>query len=133
MRGRADDQAVEDAQRAAALSGYRDAAALHTLASLYAERGRPAESYRIIVQSIEARPSTGPGAAEPAAADWYVFGHLAESYGLPDVARRLYARVRPGRPDEIDPLSAFRLAQARLAALGTVKEAAAGKLGHGVR
>jgi hypothetical protein len=133
VRGRADDQAVEDAQRAAALSGYRDAAALHTLASLYAERGRPAESYRIVVQSIEARPATGPGAAEPAAADWYVFGHLAESYGLPDVARRLYARVRPGRPDEIDPLSAFRLAQARLAALGTVKEAAAGKLGHGVR
>jgi transglutaminase-like putative cysteine protease len=128
VRGRPDDQAVEDAQRAAALSGYREAAALHTLASLYAEQGRPAEAYRIIVQSIEARPASGSAAAaEPVAADWFVFGHLAESYGLPDVARRLYARVRPGKPEEPDPLSTFRLAQARLAALGTVKEAAAAK------
>jgi transglutaminase-like putative cysteine protease len=133
VRGRPDDQAIEDAQRAAALSGYRDAAALHTLASLYAERGRPTEAYRIIVQSIEARPAAGSRAAEPAAADWFVFGHLAESYGLPEVARRLYARVRPGKLEELDPLSTWRLAQARLAALGTVKEAAAGKLGHGVR
>jgi transglutaminase-like putative cysteine protease len=134
VRGRPDDQAIEDAQRAAALSGYRDAAALHTLASLYAERGRPAEAYRIIVQSIEARSAgAGAKAAEPDAADWYVFGHLAESYGLPEVARRLYARVRPGRPEEIDPLSTFRLAQARLAVLGAVKETATVKSGHGGR
>jgi tetratricopeptide (TPR) repeat protein len=134
VRGRPDDQAVEDAQRAATLSGYRDAASLHTLASLYVERGRPAEAYRIVVQSIEARPG-GPdaAAAEPDAGDWYVFGHLAESYGLPEVARRLYARVRPGKLEELDPLSTFRLAQARLAALGTVKEAAATKGGHGGR
>jgi len=134
VRGRPDDQAIEDAQRAATLSGYRDAASLHTLASLYVERGRPAEAYRIVVQSIEARPG-GPdtAAAEPVAGDWYVFGHLAESYGLPEVARRLYARVRPGKLEELDPLSTFRLAQARLAALGTVKEAAAAKGGHGGR
>jgi transglutaminase-like putative cysteine protease len=134
VRGRSDDQAVEDAQRAAELSGYRDAAALHTLAALYAERGRAAESYRIVVQAIEARPVEAAGAAAPAAADWYVFGQLAETYGLPEEARRLYARVRPGKLDEIDPLSAWRLAQARLAALGAVKEAAAaGKPGHGGR
>jgi transglutaminase-like putative cysteine protease len=134
VRGRPDDQAVEDAQRAATLSGYRDAASLHTLASLYAERGRPAEAYRIVVQSIEARPGAAAAtAAEPDAGDWYVFGHLAESYGLPEVARRLYARVRPGKLEELDPLSTFRLAQARLAALGAVKEAAAAKGGHGGR
>jgi hypothetical protein len=116
------------------LSGYRDAASLHTLASLYVERGQPAEAYRIIVQSIEARPAgAAEPAAEPAPADWYVFGHLAESYGLPEAARRLYARVRPGKLEELDPLSAFRLAQARLAALGAVKEAAAVKGGHGGR
>jgi tetratricopeptide (TPR) repeat protein len=134
VRGRPDEQAVEDAQRAAALSGYRDAAILHTLAALYAELGRPAEAYRIIVQSIEARPAIGPSqAAEPEDADWYVFGHLAESYGLPDVARRLYARVRPGKPEEADPLSTFRLAQARLAALGTIQEAAVKGSGRGQR
>jgi transglutaminase-like putative cysteine protease len=128
VRGRPDDQAVEDAQRAATLSGYRDAASLQTLASLYVERGRPAEAYRIVVQSIEARPGVDAAApAEPDAGDWYVFGHLAESYGLPEVARRLYARVRPGKVEELDPLSTFRLAQARLAALGAVKEAAAAK------
>jgi transglutaminase-like putative cysteine protease/predicted Zn-dependent protease len=134
VRGRPDDQAVEDAQRAATLSGYRDAASLHTLASLYVERGRPAEAYRIVVQSIEARPGAAAAtAAEPDAGDWYVFGHLAESYGLPEVARRLYARVRPGKLEELDPFSTFRLAQARLAALGAVKEAAAAKGGHGGR
>jgi transglutaminase-like putative cysteine protease len=134
VRGRPDDQAVEDAQRAATLSGYRDAASLHTLASLYVERGRPAEAYRIAVQSIAARPGAATAAAaEPDAGDWYVFGHLAESYGLPEVARRLYARVRPGKLEELDPLSTFRLAQARLAALGAVKEAAAAKGGHGGR
>jgi transglutaminase-like putative cysteine protease len=134
VRGRPDDQAVEDAQRAATLSGYRDAASLHTLASLYVERGRPAEAYRIAVQSIEARPGASAATpAEPDSGDWYVFGHLAESYGLPEVARRLYARVRPGKLEELDPLSTFRLAQARLAALGAVKEAAAAKGGHGGR
>jgi tetratricopeptide (TPR) repeat protein len=134
VRGRPDDQAVEDAQRAATLSGYRDAASLHTLASLYVERGRPAEAYRIAVQSIEARSGVSAAtAAEPDSGDWYVFGHLAESYGLPEVARRLYARVRPGKLEELDPLSTFRLAQARLAALGAVKETAAAKGGHGGR
>jgi tetratricopeptide (TPR) repeat protein/transglutaminase-like putative cysteine protease len=134
VRGRPDDQAVEDAQRAATLSGYRDAASLHTLASLYVERGRPAEAYRIAVQSLEARPGAAAAtAAEPDAGDWYVFGHLAESYGLPEVARRLYARVRPGKLEELDPLSTFRLAQARLAALGSVKEVTAAKGGHGGR
>ncbi len=134
VRGRPDDQAVEDAQRAAALSGYRDAAPLHTLASLYVERGKPAEAYRIILQSIAARPAGAAAQpAEPEAADWYVFGHLAESYGLPEVARRLYARVRPGRLEELDPLSTFRLAQARLAALGGVREAATVKGGSDVQ
>jgi tetratricopeptide (TPR) repeat protein len=119
-RGSPDDQAVEDAQRAAALSKYRDPAALQTLASLYAERGHPAEAYRIILQSIAARPFTGASAAAPDDADWYVFGHLAESYGLPLEARRLYARVRPGDPEELGQLFTFRLAQARLAALSAV-------------
>jgi transglutaminase-like putative cysteine protease len=68
LRGRPDDQAVEDAQRAAALSKYRDPAALQTLASLYAERGRPAEAYRIILQSIAARPAGGGAARAPAPA-----------------------------------------------------------------
>jgi tetratricopeptide (TPR) repeat protein len=140
VRGHPDDQAVEDAQRAAALSHYRDATALHTLASIYAERGRPAEAYRIILQSIDARPGATAGLTEsaatpstpslPASTDWFVFGHLAESYGLPDEARRLYAKVLPGRPEESTQLSTFRLAQARLAALSTVKEAAAGAGTH---
>ena len=39
LRGRPDDQAMADAQRAVELSGFADPAALHTLASLYAERG----------------------------------------------------------------------------------------------
>ncbi|HVT60598.1 MAG TPA: DUF3857 domain-containing protein [Thermoanaerobaculia bacterium] len=132
-RGRADERAIEYAQRAAALSGYQDAAALHTLASLYAERGQTAEAYRVVLQAVAAEPE-GESAPSPApsippaqaprppalsADDWYVFGRLAESYGLPEVARRLYARVAPPPPsDDAGALSTFHLAQERMRAMG---------------
>ena len=75
---------------------------LHTLACLYAEQGRTAEAYRIILQSIGARADEAPSAE-----DWYVFGRLAEQYGLPDVARKYYRKVarpeEPGRRADVHP------------------------------
>ncbi|MBV8201016.1 MAG: DUF3857 domain-containing protein, partial [Acidobacteria bacterium] len=109
VRGRPDDQAIEDAQRAAALAGYRDAAALHTLASLYAEAGKPNDAREILLESMQAA-----GAVEPAPDDWYVLGRIAEEYGARDVANGYYARVKkPAHEDQV-AMSCWALAQRRL-------------------
>jgi len=116
-RGRVDDEALDFGQRAATLSDYTQSPALHTLACLYAEKGRTAEAYRIIVQAIGAKPGEAPGAD-----DWYVFGRLAEQYGLPDVARKYYRKVTPPKSLDAEPMSTHALATRRLAALGEEKK-----------
>jgi transglutaminase-like putative cysteine protease/predicted Zn-dependent protease len=115
-RGRVDDEALDFGQRAATLSDYTQPPILHTLACLYAEKGRTAEAYRIIVQAIGAKPDEAPGGD-----DWYVFGRLAEQYGLPDVARNYYRKVTPPKSLEPGPMSTHALAARRLAALGEEK------------
>ncbi|MES1240793.1 MAG: hypothetical protein ABUT39_04175 [Acidobacteriota bacterium] len=109
--GKADERAVELAQRAVTLDGYANSFSLHTLASLYAEQGKTAEAYQLILQSLQA------GSGELDGDDWYVFGRLAEHYGLPDAARRYYARVEPVQPGQTDSTSTYKLAHARLAGL----------------
>jgi tetratricopeptide (TPR) repeat protein len=111
VRGEADDDAIAIAQRANAALGYTAPNALHTLAALYAEAGKTAEAYKVIIQAIEARDDRTPNAA-----DWYVLARLAERYGETDEARRLYARVEPSR-NEIPAISTHHLAAVRLAAM----------------
>ncbi len=117
-KGRVDDEALDLGQRAATLSEYQAAAYLHTLASLYAEKGRTAEAYRILVQSLDARANETAGPD-----DWYVFGRLAEQYGLPDVARKYYKRVPAPKSPAEEPMSTHALAARRLAALDGEKKA----------
>jgi transglutaminase-like putative cysteine protease/predicted Zn-dependent protease len=111
VRGQVNDQAIAHAQRAAALSEYRGAGALHTLAALYAEIGKTAEAYQVILQALAAKRAETPDSN-----DWYVFGRLAEHYGLPDAARRYYARMTPPETGAAAGLlSTYRLARRRLA------------------
>ncbi len=118
VQGRVDDQAIERAQRAATLSQYTDYGSLHTLASLYAETGRTAEAYRILLQALETQADEEPGSS-----DWYVLGRLAEHYGLPDVARRCYDKVQAPGPRENGATSTHALARRRLEALGRTAQA----------
>ncbi len=111
--GRVDDKTVEYSQRATTLSSYGSASSLHTLASIYAEMGKTAEAYRLILQSLAARSNEAPGSD-----DWYVFGRLAEHYGLPEVARDYYRRVTPPASKDGEALSTHALAARRLAVLG---------------
>src|SRR5947209_10831950 len=123
--GRTDDKTVEYGQRAATLSSYGNSSHLHTLASVYAEMGKTAEAYRLILQSLAARNDEAPGAD-----DWYVFGRLAEHYGLPDVARDYYKRVSPAASREEEAMSTHALVARRLATLGdTLKTAKTAKRG----
>jgi tetratricopeptide (TPR) repeat protein len=117
QRGQVDDEALDFGQRAATLSDYKQWPILHTLACLYAEKGRTAEAYRIIVQSLGAKPDETPGPD-----DWYVFGRLAEQYGLPDVARKYYKKVQPPKSLDAEPISTYALASRRLTALGDEKK-----------
>ncbi len=114
FRGKADDQTVELAQRAASLSDYKVYSVLHTLATLYAEQGKTAEAYRLVLQALTAK-GAGPGVN-----DWYVFGRLAEHYGMPDAARHYYEKASEGEgADQNGPADTIHLVRKRLEALGS--------------
>jgi tetratricopeptide (TPR) repeat protein len=102
------DKAIENAQRATA-GGRGAAGSLHTLAALYAERGKNLEARQALVQSLERRiaDTLSPN-------DWYVVGRIAENYGVPEAAVAAYKRVEKS-PEQ--PLSSWELSQRRLAAL----------------
>jgi transglutaminase-like putative cysteine protease len=109
--GRVEDADLESARRGATLEDYKSYATLHTLAALYAETGKTAEAYRVILQAISLRGD------QPQGSDWFVFGQLAEQYGLPEEARGYYQRVPAAPRDAEKATSTYRLAQNRLAAL----------------
>jgi len=122
-QGRLDDKTLDYAQRAVSLSGYGNSSHLHTLASIYADMGQTAEAYQVILQSLGAKTDEAPQSH-----DWYVFGRLAEHYGLPDVARKYYKKVPPPGSPEEEPMSTHALAARRLAALGEGKKNQKAKL-----
>ncbi|HEX3528841.1 MAG TPA: transglutaminase domain-containing protein, partial [Thermoanaerobaculia bacterium] len=123
VRGKVDDKAIEAGQRATTLSHYKDPNSLHILASLYAEQGKTAEAYQLILQALAERATETPDAG-----DWYVFGRLAEHYGLPEAARRYYTRIpAPPQPGATDIISTYTLARRRLAALGPEPKAKRGE------
>lgn len=109
FRGAVDDTAVEWGRQAAEKSG---AAALNTLATLYAERGRAAEAMQVLAKGIAATV-----ADEPSPADWYVVGRLAEHCGMPDAARQSYTRASADESGRLDSPSV--LARRGLARLGS--------------
>ncbi|MCK6545950.1 DUF3857 domain-containing protein [Myxococcota bacterium] len=87
LEGKSPDRAIEHALKSASMDKYRHPASLHTLATAYAEAGRTAEAKEAFLRLVELRD--GP----PEPDDWYVYGRIAEEYGLVDVAKTAYARV----------------------------------------
>lgn len=111
------EEAVELAELGAERSRFRDPAMLHTLATVYAETGRPAEAHATLVRSLELKDEP-----DPRGDDWYVLGRIAEEYGYDELARDDYARV--GAAADGQAFSAADLIARRLsgsAAKGTAK------------
>jgi tetratricopeptide (TPR) repeat protein len=117
VEGRAAGEALDAAHRAA--QRQKSHGVLHTLAALLAESDKPSEAYQAMLQALDAGEDHAP-----AAVDWYVFGRLAERYGVPDEARTLYARVSPPEDSpEPESISTYALARRRLAALAATAPA----------
>jgi tetratricopeptide (TPR) repeat protein len=105
---------VDIGQRAAQLTNNRNFSVLHTLASVCAEIGRPAEARKLILAAMDRIDLE-----EPNEAAWYVFGRIAEQYGQMDAALAAYRRVKPKKPeDPLDNDSAWALARRRAKLMG---------------
>ncbi len=103
------DRDVEYAQRSVAMSRSQVEAYLHTLATLYAETGKVVEARQTLLEAVDLR-TTG----DPAPADWYVLGRIAEGYGLPDAARRAYQKALSTKVSPSKPFSVELLAKGRM-------------------
>lgn len=114
MAGNVDATTVTHAQRAVERSGRTAYGSIHTQAAVFAELGQTTEAYQTILEGISTKL-----VEVPEGSDWYVFGRLAEWYGLPEAAARCYARVEL-EPFEPPAVATYTLAQRRLAALGKV-------------
>lgn len=110
--GTIDATSVTCAQRAVERSRGVAYGAIHTQAAVFAERGQTTEAYQTILKGLQAKDEDVPESS-----DWYIFGRLAEWYGLPEAAAGCYRRVKL-EPFETPAVSTFALAQRRLAALG---------------
>lgn len=97
--------AIAQAQKATQLTAEGSSAALHTLATLHAARGEPAEAMQVLLKAIDR--NTG----EPESHDWLVIGRIAEHYGLAEDAAAAYARAIEGPGPDRDASSASALAR----------------------
>ncbi len=106
-------QIVDSQIAAAELAGIvKKASILHTLACLYADLGRATEAREVILQAMEAG-----GYDEPKSHDWYVFGRIAEHYGVAEAAAQAYGKVEAPEREEDLLTSTYAMAQRRLEAL----------------
>jgi hypothetical protein len=104
--------AVRLAEEAVSSKKQHEYASLHTLATAYAETGRPQEARRALAELSRLQGGAGPGSS-----DHYILGRIAEHYGALDAARSAYERV--DKPSFSLGESTWELARRRLEALGT--------------
>ena len=102
--------AMENARRATAEESQTSPAALHTLATVYAENGKNIEARDALLRTLDKSRRDTPNSS-----DWYVLGRMAENYGVREAALAAYKRVDK---KETDGASVWELAQRRLTAMG---------------
>jgi len=111
--GTLNEEAITTAQHGTQLSQTPNAPLLHTLAAIYAEAGKTTEARQVVLQAMAAWQLE-----EPNSECWYVFGRIAEQYGIRDEAIRAYRKVEAPESKFQLPGSTYALAQSRLKILG---------------
>jgi len=112
VNGDVDEETLETAQEAVARENYQSASSLHTLAAVYAGLGRSADAREVILQAMAL-----DGYDEPRSEDWFIWGRIAESYGVDDAAAEAYRKVERPENEADVATSTWRAAQRRLKAL----------------
>ena len=108
------EQAIEQAKQSIQTypaGDHRQAAALHTLACVYADTGQLRLAAATMRTTIETRNGIHDGVD-----DW-VLGRIAEQLGLHDAAKKYYERVPVRSPDPAGESSCRKLAEMRLAGM----------------
>jgi tetratricopeptide (TPR) repeat protein len=108
MAGKVTNATLEIAKKGLLL-GSNGTGLLHTLAAVQAELAKVSEARAALLQRM-----VSLGDDEPDDDDWYVFGRIAESYGLIQDATAMYRRLQRPRDDRTIPASSYALAQKRL-------------------
>jgi transglutaminase-like putative cysteine protease/Flp pilus assembly protein TadD len=115
--GKVDATDIENALKATQLSD-KETYSLHTLGCVYAVSGKTKEAHDVLLEAMDASDLDEPDSSYSLA-----FGLIAEQYGERDIALADYARVeKPEKAYQI-PSSSYRLAQIRIQALHSDKEA----------
>jgi tetratricopeptide (TPR) repeat protein len=112
IAGKVTAASIETANKGVAAANP-STAILHTFAAVAAEIGREAEARAALLQRMKLA-----GADEPDDDEWYVFGRIAEQYGLLDEAETMYRRLAKPKIEAVIPVTSYGLAQRRLKAMG---------------
>jgi tetratricopeptide (TPR) repeat protein/transglutaminase-like putative cysteine protease len=106
------DSALQAAQQATTLTNNQDFASLHTLACVYAARGKTTEARQTLLEAMAAADL-----AEPNSEMWYAFGTIYEQFGATQAAIAAFRKVeKPTGP--VNPVDTWILAQQHLKTLG---------------
>jgi tetratricopeptide (TPR) repeat protein/transglutaminase-like putative cysteine protease len=110
--GKVDEASVKAAQQASMLNKDSTFAELHTLACIYAVKGKTSEARELLLKAM-----TAENLSEPNSEIWFGFGSIFEQYGIHDAAIEAYRKVdKPyGHAGSTDT---YTLAQMRIKALG---------------
>jgi tetratricopeptide (TPR) repeat protein/transglutaminase-like putative cysteine protease len=110
MAGKTTTKTLEIANKGLLMLGNQQLTGLmHTLAAVQAELGKTSEARAVILQRMKEN-----GSAEPDDDDWYVFGRIAEQYGLTHEAAVMYRKLAKPKEDFAVASSSYELAQRRL-------------------
>jgi len=116
MAGKVTAATLEIANRGMLMGNNSSTSLMHTLAAVQAEMDKPSEARALLLQRI-----TSLGQDEPDDDDWYVFGRIAECYGLKEEAAAMYRRLEKPQAETGLAASSYALAQKRLKAIDAAK------------
>jgi tetratricopeptide (TPR) repeat protein len=117
MAGKVTPATLETAKRGLTSSKNEPASLLHTLATVQVELDQTAEARTSLLQRMDHLAQD-----EPDDSEWYVFGRIAENFGLSEEATAMYRRLIKPSNERLIASSCYALAQQRLKAMGTAAQ-----------